>query len=81
MRKKNFKTSFDTLLESEPLQIKKENGEKEMRATFIVQETSLEKLKAVAYWERKKIKSILEEALSNYFTTYEKEKGVIQLPK
>lgn len=82
MRKKNFKTSFDSLLEGHPLESNKRTPEeKEVRATFIVKETYLEKLKAVAYWERKKIKNILESALDDYLSRYEKEKGVIQLPK
>ena len=36
------------------------------RATFIVREESLNKLKALAYWDRKGIKDILDEALQAY---------------
>ena len=36
------------------------------RATFIVKKEQLEKIKAVAYWDRKKVKDIMEEALEAY---------------
>ena len=35
------------------------------RATFIVRESVLEKAKDLAYWERKKIQEIIDEALSS----------------
>ncbi len=36
------------------------------RATFIVKKEHLEKVKALAYWDRKKVKEIIEEALESY---------------
>jgi hypothetical protein len=36
------------------------------RATFILRKDYLEKLKASAYWERKKIKEMIDEALRSY---------------
>ena len=36
------------------------------RATFILNKNHLEKLKALAYWERKTIKDVIDEALGNY---------------
>jgi hypothetical protein len=36
------------------------------RATFIVSEDLLEKIKALAYWERKEIKTVVEEAFRNH---------------
>lgn len=36
------------------------------RATFILRKDYLEKLKASAYWERKKIKEMVDEALRLY---------------
>jgi hypothetical protein len=36
------------------------------RATFIVRKDYLEKLKLVSYWERKKIKEAVDEALRLY---------------
>lgn len=36
------------------------------RATFILRKRHLEKLKALAYWERKTIKEVIDEALDSY---------------
>jgi len=36
------------------------------RATFILKKNHLEKLKALAYWERKTIKKVVDEALEGY---------------
>ena len=36
------------------------------RATFILRERHLEKLKALAHWERKTIKEVVDEALGSY---------------
>ncbi len=36
------------------------------RATFIVREEHLEKIKALSYWERKDIKEVVDEALTEY---------------
>jgi hypothetical protein len=81
MKKKNFKTSFDSLLGEEGVKTKEINSIKEARATFIVKVTHIEKLKAISYWERKMIKSVLDDALTQYFDLYEKTKGPVQLPK
>jgi len=37
-----------------------------VRATFITREEYVEKLKAMAYWERRMLKEIVDEALSAY---------------
>jgi len=36
------------------------------RATFIVKKEHLEKIKALAYWDRRKVKDIVDEALESY---------------
>ena len=36
------------------------------RATFVLRKEYLKKLKAVSYWERKKMKEIIDEALGSY---------------
>jgi uncharacterized protein YnzC (UPF0291/DUF896 family) len=36
------------------------------RATFILRKDYLEKLKELAYWERKTIKEVMDEALGDY---------------
>ena len=41
----------------------------EIRATFIVKESRLEQLKAIAYWDRAKIKDIHDAALEMYLNS------------
>ncbi len=50
----------------------------ETRATFIVDENLLEKLKAIAYWERLNIKEVINDMILNYIDTFEKQKGEIK---
>lgn len=45
------------------------------RATFILRKDYLEKLKASAYWERKKIKEMIDEALRLYLKGKKTKKG------
>ena len=52
--------------------------EGETRATFIVTESSLEKLKAIAYWDRLRIKDVAQEAIDNYIKSYEKKHGEVK---
>ncbi|SDY06287.1 hypothetical protein [Flavobacterium degerlachei] len=55
---------------------------KETRATFIVNEDLLEKLKALAYWDRVLIKDIINQALEEHISRYEKKNGEIkEMPK
>jgi hypothetical protein len=46
------------------------------RHTFIIREQHLEKIQAVAYWERRDIKEVMDEALQLYL----KEKDVGSIP-
>lgn len=56
--------------------------ENETRATFIVNEDLLEKLKAVAYWERVMIKEVINTALEEAVSKYEKTNGKVKpIPK
>ncbi len=36
------------------------------RATFVLRKDYLNRLKAVSYWDRKKIKEVIDEALGTY---------------
>ena len=47
------------------------------RATFIVSEDLLEKIKALAYWERKETKEVVEEA----FKTHLEGKDIKPIPQ
>ena len=56
--------------------------EKETRATFIVNEDLLDKLKSIAYWDRKLIKQVVDTALQEAVTKYEKKNGAVKpIPK
>lgn len=98
MSKKNFKGGLDSLLgdSKEPKKVGRpktqnkvitkssQEGTKvnETRATFIVKEELLDKLKAIAYWERSLIKDEVNKALEDYLERYEKSKGDIKpIPK
>jgi len=56
--------------------------ENETRATFIVNEDLLEKVKAIAYWERLLFKEVINTALEETVAKYEKKSGAIKpIPK
>lgn len=48
-------------------------------ACFKVNADLLAKLKAVAYWDRRTNKDVLEEALADYFAKYEEANGAINV--
>lgn len=50
----------------------------ETRATFIVKEDALEKIKALAYWERRKVKDVIQAAIAEHLDRYEQANGPIQ---
>jgi hypothetical protein len=52
--------------------------EGEVRATYIVREQQVEAIKCIAYWERKKIKDVVVEALDAAIKAYEKKNGKIK---
>jgi hypothetical protein len=52
--------------------------ENEIRATFIVNEEILEKLKNIAYWERLLIKDVVNLALVEAIAKYEKKNGAVK---
>jgi hypothetical protein len=56
--------------------------ENEIRATFIINKELLEKLKAMAYWDRVLIKTVVNTALEEAIAKYEKKSGAISpIPK
>jgi len=92
MSKKNFSGGLDSLLgdskkkpgrpKTSTRKVEKTSQEgtkeKETRATFIVNEDSLEKLKAIAYWDRKLIKEVVDEAIQDYIDKHEKKSGKVK---
>ena len=56
--------------------------ENETRATFIINEELLDKLKAIAYWDRCLIKDVVNTALQDVVAKYQKKNGDIKpVPK
>lgn len=56
--------------------------EGETRATFIVNKETLEKLYAIAYWERLTVKEVLSPALEDAVAKYERKSGPVKpIPK
>ena len=53
----------------------------ETRKTYLVNKEAADKLDAIAYWDRKTIKEVIGEAISNYIAAYEKKNGTIKQPK
>lgn len=94
MSKKNFSGGLNSLLGGEPekkrpgrprtstrvAEKSSQEGtkEKETRATFIVNEELLDKVKAIAYWDRLRIKDVLNNALEDAIAKYEKKKGKVE---
>ena len=68
------KTNFKTITNKAQVGTK----EGEIRATFIVREDLLEKLKAIAYWDRTLIKEVVDKALEEAVVKYEKKNGAIK---
>jgi hypothetical protein len=95
MSKKDFTGGVNSLLSDKPKRGRPQTSQREVtkssqegtkenetRATFIVNEELLEKVKALAYWERLKIKDVLNSALEDAVAKYEKKNGVIKsIPK
>jgi hypothetical protein len=94
MSKKNFTGGLSSLLGDQPDKPKRgrpvtqtkeitkssQEGtrENETRATFIVNEALLDKLKAIAYWDRVLIKDVVNTALAEAVERYEKKNGQLK---
>ena len=50
----------------------------ETRATFIVNENLIEKIKAIAYWYRVPLKIVMDDVLKLFIDSYEKRNGLIK---
>ena len=98
MSKKNFTGGLNSLLGDQPEKPKRgrpvtqtkeitkssQEGtkENETRATFIINEDLLDKLKAIAYWDRVLIKDVVNTALQETVAKDEKKNGDIKpIPK
>ena len=83
MAKKEFKSGLDMLFQStdeveslivkDELKTNKIIKNDETRATFIVDNDQLLKLKALSFWQRKQLKQILREIIDLYFESIDKK--------
>ena len=71
-----LQSKLDELDERFELELNKLIEEK--RATYILYASDVEKLKAIAYWERKKINTIAKDMIKYYIASYEKWNGTVQ---
>ena len=81
MSKKDFKAGLDLIFQPSTPEPQEENRsndqrhspEKEVRATFILSESQINTIKALAFWQRKQIKQVIQESLEMYFSQTPKD--------
>jgi hypothetical protein len=81
MSKKDFKTGFDALL-GEKKNTPNSDLKEEVNIVVTTIKTdveTLQKLRGIAYWERIKLKEVINAAFKDYINNYEATKGYIQL--
>jgi hypothetical protein len=69
------------LLKEEFIKSPEDNDDKIQRTTLLLSRQTYKTIKAIAYWERKQIKDIIEEALDIYLNSIDEkelEKAIIQ---
>jgi len=81
MAKKNLKSGIEGLFQPSAPEEKKADKEKSkfVKATYYYDLDQLSKIKAIAYYERKPIGKIIEEALSQYLESYVDLKKAIKI--
>jgi len=89
MSKKNFSGGLNSLLGNKPQEeteisttevatkVWNDNLD-ETRTTFIINKSILEKIKAIAYWDRLLIKDVMNTALENYIADHEASNGIVK---
>ena len=89
MAKKQFTNSFQDifsptethLLKEEFIKTPEDNDDKIQRTTLLLSRQTYKTIKAIAYWQRKQIKDIIEEAIAGYLNSLdanELEKAIVQ---
>ena len=81
MSKKNFTANFDALLGEERATQKQRDQQEPARSvtTIITDPETLQKIRGIAYWERIRIRDVINQALKTYIANYEATRGTIQL--
>ena len=89
MAKKQFTHSFQDifspteshLLKEDFIRTPEDNDDKIQRTTLLLSRQTYKTIKAIAYWQRKQIKDIIEEAITGYLNSLdagELEKAIAQ---
>jgi len=81
MSKKNFTAGFDSLL-GEKGTTQKQGAQQEhpkIVTTIITDLETLQKIRGIAYWERMRIKDVINQALKRYIEDYETTQGALKL--
>lgn len=82
MKKKEFRSSLDILLQNSnalpqdqeaPSKETVTPSNREVKAAFVISEDHLMKIKAIAFYERKKIKEIVAEMVELYSNQYNQD--------
>ena len=89
MAKKQFTNSFQDifsptethLLKEEFIKTPEDNDDKVQRTTLLLSRQTYKTIKVIAYWQRKQIKEVIEEAITGYLNTLdsnELEKAIVK---
>jgi hypothetical protein len=89
MAKKQFTNSFQDIFSPTETKLLKQDvtkasadiDDKIQRTTLLLNRETYKTIKAIAYWERKQIKDIIEEAIAGYLNSIdanELEKAIVQ---
>jgi len=89
MAKKQFSSSFQDifsptdshLLKEEFIKSPEDDDDKIQRTTLLLSRQTYKKIKAIAYWQRKQIKEIIEEAITGYINSLDADelvKAIVQ---
>jgi hypothetical protein len=81
MARKSFKSGIDEILGISENKNTEKFADKEKtdesRTSIVVKSQYLNKLKSIAYWERKTLKNITDEAFDFYIQSYEEKNGEV----
>jgi len=82
MAKKNFKNGIDEILgvqeQHKTKNTMKNEDKTETRTTIVIKSYQINKLKAIAFWDRKSLKVVIEDAMDMYLVNYEKQNGEVK---
>ncbi len=85
MSKKNFKIGFDALLgekenSAEEPSVSSNKEIKKVSTTVMTDITTIEKIRFIAFWQRRNIKDVMSTAFNEYINKYESIHGEIKIP-